>query len=566
MKRFLFQFLILVCPATSIWAQPFTIEQRVKICSKVDSLLDIYFTYSNLQGPKDNKPSFASFNTYRKLFAENARIFDDMLPDLDSTTALVPGQSAYRLVTRDKADYFDQLLDRFLKFAPTIRYENVNIGYSEIDAGKVHVAVSRVIDAIDIEDYHYENRSSLILDLNVNKNLNILIEGIREYSSRFRVLNDDDQDGVINDLDKRCRDEMGLKKNGGCPDGDNDGVIDREDQCKSDSGDVKNGGCPNSTFAYRFVVSASVGLFANQHALVLPDLSATGYDDETRQIDFSQSNKGRITENGGLRFSPSLSGHLSYFFGRKKYNLKTGISVGVMLSNFSALYKVDGIVFQYKSNDSENDYRRIVTMKPGNSERYNFSVVNIPVMLRYKNMFRQKWAMELGAGVSYLSIVAGKSPDLDVAFDYEGIYHIDEQGDISYERSLTNSSGDLNLTAAEIISYGGNPGELYENLNSINSGYDFALNKSVDPKNIVAPKTRTGLGLNGSADLMYHLRYNMAIRMGFVALFGKLRNSATKDSYIMTDRTDDPYNSYYNAKTLSNYVMFGLNFGLVFGI
>lgn len=58
------------------------------------------------------------------------------------------------------------------------------------------------------------------------------------------VMNDDDKDGVVNDLDK-CPNDPGPASALGCPDRDNDGIGDTEDLCPDDPGTFDTGGCPD---------------------------------------------------------------------------------------------------------------------------------------------------------------------------------------------------------------------------------------------------------------------------------------------------------------------------------
>lgn len=56
--------------------------------------------------------------------------------------------------------------------------------------------------------------------------------------------NDDDLDGVLNDVDK-CPTEAGPAVSLGCPDRDSDGVSDPDDQCPDDAGTPLSAGCPD---------------------------------------------------------------------------------------------------------------------------------------------------------------------------------------------------------------------------------------------------------------------------------------------------------------------------------
>jgi outer membrane protein OmpA-like peptidoglycan-associated protein len=58
------------------------------------------------------------------------------------------------------------------------------------------------------------------------------------------ITNDNDNDGVANDLDK-CPNDPGPALALGCPDRDNDGIGDTEDLCPEEEGTFDTGGCPD---------------------------------------------------------------------------------------------------------------------------------------------------------------------------------------------------------------------------------------------------------------------------------------------------------------------------------
>jgi outer membrane protein OmpA-like peptidoglycan-associated protein len=54
---------------------------------------------------------------------------------------------------------------------------------------------------------------------------------------------DTDRDGII-DIEDKCPDKAGSKKLNGCPDTDGDGTSDLTDNCPTESGPIDNNGCP----------------------------------------------------------------------------------------------------------------------------------------------------------------------------------------------------------------------------------------------------------------------------------------------------------------------------------
>ncbi len=117
-------------------------------------------------------------------------------------------------------------------------------GHVEIPFGAgVHYRVSKYA----FLSLQAEFRKALVDDrdnLNVGLGFVFLLHKSDAPPKAIVTMNDDDLDGIPNDLDK-CPTEAGTAAALGCPDKDNDGVSDVEDLCPDDPGTLETGGCPD---------------------------------------------------------------------------------------------------------------------------------------------------------------------------------------------------------------------------------------------------------------------------------------------------------------------------------
>ncbi|MFM7080193.1 MAG: hypothetical protein ACKOYC_10445, partial [Bacteroidota bacterium] len=350
---------------------------------------------------------------FKKLFSADADIFDDILAKFDPQATGYP----YKLISKSRNDFIDDMIDEFPS-GLVINNKKINVSYRDFDQRIVTAALERQISGVtNTMKYMFSNHDTLLITIAILPDKNVKINKVEPLgSSQVKILNDMDLDGVIDDNDE-CKKLKGVIALAGCPDSDGDGIADKNDECPLVFGTQQNGGCPASTFAYSFVFSGGIGYQFNNNSIKAPELNDYAYSN----LDKDRSNTGQIGAPG-YKGSITLNGNLGYYFGRKKNNRNKGISLGISLTNYKSIYEIGGSKFEFKSNDGVNDYRRIVTMDMAREEM-SFSILNIPLLFRYKEKFSPKAGFELFAGPSFISILTNST--YEAKFDFEGIYQLD---------------------------------------------------------------------------------------------------------------------------------------------
>ena len=558
MKTKLIFFILLIIPVL-VNGQQFSNKDKALIATRIDTLLTNYMIKGTLTEPGKIKRSDKVTSEFKKLFALDATIFDDINAEFNQDLTSYP----YILMTKTRNEYVDDLIVEF-ENGLMINNKRVNVSYEEFDKGVIKAAIERTIEGTTkSRKYNFSTHDTVLLSIIVNPDKTVKIKKVEALGNpQVKIKNDDDLDGVIDEIDQ-CRKQRGLIVLQGCPDSDGDGIADKNDECPGVAGTKENGGCPASTFAYSYVLSGAIGYQLNNNSIKTPELNDLSYS----SLDKSVSQKGEVS-SPGYKGSLTLSGNIAYYFGKKKNNRNKGISLGFSATNYKAEYDITGSMYQFKSNDTQDDYRRIVTMKKAN-EKMSFSIINIPLLFRYKEKFSAKSGFELFAGPSFISFITNSN--YEATFDFEAIYQIDGAGNFVYNNNFIASTTDLYLTEDEIRNLlfvnvndvaGPNATVLFEQLSA--DGYDLALNKSFSGKDNQI-QTHYGIAFNGGADLFYHITKKSAIKIGATIIFAPL-NSGNSDSYEMINKTNDEYKSIYQSKTNSTYTSFGLNFGFILGI
>lgn len=558
MKKNFTIFLSLLLSVT-LQAQNFTNKDKALIFSRVDSLLISYMEKSTLTEPGKTKLSDKVVQDFRKLFALEAMVFDDI------NASFVPdGKNyPYKLTSKSRNDYIYGLVDDF-EAGLMINNRRININYSNYSNGIITAALERDISGINkTKKYILSTHDTLLITIGIQKDKSVKITKVEALGNpQVKIKNDMDLDGVVDEIDA-CKTQAGKIDLQGCPDGDDDGIADRNDDCPDIKGTKENGGCPASTFAYRYVLTGGIGVQLNNMIVRTPALNDLAYSSLDKS---NRSDAGEVVLPG-VKPSVALNVNLAYYFGKKKNNRNKGISIGFAATNFKSTFEMKNIKYEFKSNDGGNNYRRIVTLDRA-KEDLSFSMINIPLLFRFKEKFNAKAGFELFAGPSFISFITNST--FNAVFDFEGIYQLNDQGVYDFNPVYNPQVTDLNITEGGIANYlsasqvidGRGPEELFGLLNS--EGYDFALNKEFKGKDNKI-QTHFGIALNVGADLFYHVTKNLAVKGGANLVIAPL-NSGNSDPYIMVDRSNGDYNSIYKSKANSTYTALGFNLGIILGI
>ncbi len=535
MKNILCYLFTLFFPLLCI-AQGYSQEDKAIISARIDTLLQSYLQKSSLTLQGGNKRNDKVVGDLRGMFTVDAEIFDDINANFNEKTTGNP----YELKIKTRNSYIEDLVDEFPR-GLIINNKRLNINYNNFDKGEVTAALERNIQGTNTRKFTFFNEDTLLIMIGIQPDMSVKITGIKMIGSNIKCLNDDDIDGVINEADD-CPNEKGVIALKGCPDRDGDGLPDHKDDCPDFAGPASNGGCPPSTFAYQFVFSAGAGYQINNNILKARE-GTIGYPG----LEKSSSSTLADIEHNGTDGSIVINANVAYYFGKSKANRNKGISVGFTATNYTGQYDIKNVKYVftgfYASNES---YKRIVTLRKGH-EDLSFSILNFPVMLKYKTKLTAKLAAEVGAGISLVSFITNLKASSSATFNFEGI----DDGSNWYNvgDSINNHwfNPDANLYFDSLLT---------------GVGYDFSLNKEVSPHTNTFNKFK--LGYIASADLFYHITKKNALKFGvsFAYSPSKEKNS----DYQMANATKDSYNSVYSSNIRTTYTALAFNVGIIIGL
>jgi hypothetical protein len=602
MKKYLFILAAIISLVHSAEAQSeYSLREKTEIAENIDSLLIKYFDLSTItkkveNEKKNTKETNVRIAQFRNLFDKDATIYDDINPRF--SYAPKKGEQAYMLEEKNLTDYFNGLIDEFPLGLITVN-NKVNISYQNFGTGTVEVALDRTISGVSYSNkYHISNHDTLKLTLRIKSDKEVKISKVEKIGNGYnlKLLNDKDLDGVINEEDN-CPTEKGRMALKGCPDTDNDGIIDKDDYCPDEFGPKENNGCPATTFSYRYVSSVSAGLGWSNTNLSLGTLAETGYNKSLKSGSGEDANQGTIT-NGKYQFGFNLNGLIGYYFGKTKGNRNKGISLGIMLTNYTADYTLNDIQYYfgeadpYNTNDNSLKYEKRITLRDSAKETIQYNYFSFPILFKIKDKFEKipKLAWELGFGPSILYSRATLKA-VKATVDFEGVYQVDENGKINYSATHAKSDYDIRLIASEIESKKTNGNNETPSVDELfaayrQNGLDVNRGVSFDNNFVETKSEKINYALNLTGDIFYHISARAAIKVGFAFFYGPgFKNKSTQDNegnnyqMIVEDENADPaklfnndngsggaYNSIYNSAIKQSFISFGINTGIIFGL
>ena len=396
MKKIIVTYIAFMLPVL-MWAQGYSNADKAAINGRIDTLLQNYLQKSGLTLPGVSKRNDKVVADLRAMIKTDAEIFDDINAAYNEKT------HQYELKTKSRNTFIEDLVDRFPK-GLLITNNNMNISYRDFDKNEIQVALSRTVQGTSSDKFTFYNEDTLLLTIGILPDQTVKIINISSIGSHLKCMNDKDNDGVIDETDE-CPEELGVIALNGCADADEDGIPDKRDHCPREKGTENNDGCPPSTFAYKLVFSGGIGTVFNSNKLEseMPVSALKGYDD----LNEEQSQLGGIVTPSQRKASVHYHANVGYYFG-KTSNKTKGISLGVSFSHYSASYNVGGLKFFYRKNQpgTQDNYHQIDLLSAAAVEEVDFSLLNFPLMFRYKTKFSQKLAAELSAGPSLKNLTA----------------------------------------------------------------------------------------------------------------------------------------------------------------
>ncbi len=576
-----------------------------------DLIADLIATWTLGVDSNSSTVNLATFNKYKDLFAENARVDDDLrirfvpgshsgsyqiLPvskdfdeyahdvaletnnlRIDEVSRPVRKDQAGQIIYELKRSVFIEkparyvlpdvsaLSDTMVSFHRDIIFEKKNENAVSEYQQEIRSRLRSKIEAHPDSVYKFLNSSTLqvVLIPTTDPAHPLKIKEIRNISNDLHCVNDRDLDGVTDFADVNP-DRPGDFSANGAPDADLDGISDSADYCRYAYGIAKNQGCPESYFRTGKQWDASLGLQSNNAMIGLPPLDQLGYQDASGNdaTDVLESSEGSL-KNSAPSLGVFAGGNFTLFLGRNAR--KTGISIGLGFTRFVTTYELGKpIVYTYKSNDGSDDYRRQISISSLH-EKMSYSVFNFPVQFNYRMKMGEKknWVMQLRGGPSLLFLQS--STDYNTTMDIGGIYQIDTvSGDrvTYYDHFDRNSTWNVFLTTSGINkqSTTSSAAAVFDGLQRA-GGYDFVAGKVYRDQQKLS---RLSYALNFSWDAQYKKSQDspLSLKAGLHVTYGP--STGSSDKYKIVDRSADEYNSIFNSNGPSYYLAYGITLGMVY--
>jgi outer membrane protein OmpA-like peptidoglycan-associated protein len=300
------------------------------------------------------------------------------------------------------------------------------------------------------------------------------------------------------------------------------------------------------------------------------DLNLTGgllsEDLNTANTNSNYNNAAAYNNGGPLKFTDGVQygfdAQLGYFFGKSNH---FGIGTGIMyLRQQGDMTMTNPFSVAYQATDYQgNTFRQIVTSDQAIEEKIEATNINIPLVLKYKKRFSNRWGFTVDAGALF-NLEIKNSYTTNASFDYEAAYQYKTNANGSltavYDNGATPAAGDVLYTKANF-----KPSSLYPTVNDWFSklhttGYNVGLG--------VMPNSNSGSVsyLEGSVGLLVRPAFNLflsdnaALTFGAYFMYQPFTNT-TSGSYALTNKTGD-YTSTLNTVSTSKDLSYGLNLGL----
>ena len=272
-------------------------------------------------------------------------------------------------------------------------------------------------------------------------------------------------------------------------------------------------------------------------------------------------NQGNLKFTGGS--SIGFDGQVGVFFGKKRH---WGIGTGIVYLSQMGTAQLDNYHAEYQATDDNgNIYRQVVSPNQPVKEQIRITNINIPLFLKYKNRFSDRWGFTADAGLLY-NLQMRNAYTSNASFDYEAVY--DYSGTsinglpTVYDNSATPLTTDHLITKAGYLATDPN-GSVQNYFNLQRSlGRDVGLGVRPTSSTGTVSYTTGSLGFMVRPAFSYYLSDNVALNFGLYYLFQSVSNKAA-NGYELTQKLGD-YSSVQNNVTKSQDQSYGLSVGARF--
>jgi hypothetical protein len=291
-----------------------------------------------------------------------------------------------------------------------------------------------------------------------------------------------------------------------------------------------------------------------------------------KAIPFNTNYTDAVNETqGDIKFSSGQSKgydfRLGYYFDRQR---KFGIGIGLNHYKQQGDLKMDTFHVEFRSkDDSGGTFRQVITTTRGIRETMTSSSFSIPILLRYKKDFNDKWALTVDAGLLY-NITVKNTYSTDANFDYEAIYKFEGKTPI-YDYSSVPDESDYLITRKQYITKnpGGDVVNYFRFQDSI--GKSVGLGLSAHDKTGSVKYKSGSLGYTGEVAINYMVVRNICIRLGAYYSAQSFTNTSNNNALRLTDQkvkdaSGTTVGVNYNSLLNEVQTVHSNNFGLSLGV
>jgi hypothetical protein len=283
----------------------------------------------------------------------------------------------------------------------------------------------------------------------------------------------------------------------------------------------------------------------------------------TNYTDALNARQGDIKFKSGT--SRGYNFNLGYYFDRKR---SFGVGVGLNYYRQQGNLSMDTFHVEYRSTDVFNGtFRQVISTTRSINEAITTSTYNIPILLRYKKDFGDRFALTVDAGLLY-NLSVKNTYNTDASFDYEAIYKFEGTLPV-YDGSAVPDQSDNLITRKQFILK--NPtGDVVNYFRFQDSiGKSVGLNLHAHDKSGNVKYKSGSLGYTGEVAINYMVYRNIYLRLGAYYSAQSFTNTTNNNSLRLTDqKVKDAQGTTVNYNSLLNEVQSvnSNNFGLVLGV
>ncbi len=277
------------------------------------------------------------------------------------------------------------------------------------------------------------------------------------------------------------------------------------------------------------------------------------------------------TYQGDIKFSVGKSmGYdfrLGYYFNRVR---SLGVGLGINYYKQEGDLKLDSFHVEFRASDATYPvFRQVISTTRGIKETVTSTSINVPLLLRYKKDFNEKFALTVDAGLLY-NINVKNTYNTDANFDYEAIYKFEGTVPV-YDNSATPDQSDLLITKSEFLKDfpKGDVRHFFNFHDSI--GKSVGLELDADQKQGTVKYKKGSLGYTGEVAINYMVVRNICLRLGAYYTAQSFTNTSNNNALRLTDKVVEDANGKItgvNYNSILNEVQSvkSNNFGLMLGV